>query len=237
MKYLVLSCLLFLFLNGKSQSLLDSIGSTDFMIQETIAEKLADLAVSSNRVKIAEKGMEVSKSEIKKSQADWLNVLTGSYNHVLFNLNNPFKSQASQFFPKYNATLNLPLGFFLTRTSEVKIAKGNYEKSIVLRDQELSDVKKLIKVQCQTYQANLYLLSLQESLLQDEKILLDNVSNLFDNNQANLQAFTDATRRYNLELVKKITLIKEVNSSKFELEALLGMKLSEALRKIRVARF
>ena len=64
MKYLVLSCLLFLFLNGKSQSLLDSIGSTDFMIQETIAEKLADLAVSSNRVKIAEKGMEVSKSEI-----------------------------------------------------------------------------------------------------------------------------------------------------------------------------
>jgi len=74
-------------------------------------------------------------------------------------------------------------------------------------------------------------------LLQDEKILLDNVSNLFDNNQANLQAFTDATRRYNLELVKKITLIKDVNSSKFELEALLGMKLSEALRKIRVARF
>jgi hypothetical protein len=74
-------------------------------------------------------------------------------------------------------------------------------------------------------------------LLQDEKILLDNISNKFDNNQADLQAFTDATRRYNLELVKKISLIKEVNNSKFELEALLGMKLSEALRKIRVARF
>jgi outer membrane protein TolC len=237
MKYLLITFLLFLFSTVQSQSLIDSIGSTDFMIQETIAEKLADLAVSSNRVKIAEKGMEVSKAEIKKSQADWLNVFTGSYNHVLFNLNNPLKSQSSQFWPKYNATLNLPLGFFFTRTSSNKIAKGNYDKAVVLRDQEVSEVKRLIKIQCQTYQANLYLLSLQESLLQDEKILLDNISNKFDNNQADLQAFTDATRRYNLELVKKISLIKEVNNSKFELEALLGMKLSEALRKIRVARF
>ena len=121
--------------------------------------------------------------------------------------------------------------------SENKIAKGNYERAVAMRDQEVVEVKRLIKIQCQTYQSNLYLLSLQESLLQDEKILLDNVSNLFDNNQADLQAFTDATRRYNLELAKKIMLIKEVNSSKFELEALLGMKLSEALRKIRVVRF
>lgn len=237
MKYLLFFCFLFLFVKGNSQSLLDSIGSTDFMIQETIAEKLADLAVSSNRVKIAEKDIQVTKSAIKRSQADWLNVFSGSYNHVLFNLNNPFKSQSSQFIPKYNATLDLPLGFFFSIRSENKIAKGNYEKAIATRDQELSEVKRLIKVQCQAYQANLYLLSLQESLLQDEKILLDNISNLFDNNQADLQAFTDATRRYNLELVKKINLIKEVNTAKFELESLLGMKLSEALRKIRVARF
>lgn len=237
MKYFLMSFLLFLFSTVQSQSLIDSIGSTDFMIQETIAEKLADLAVSNNRVKIAEKGMEVSKSEIKRSQADWLNIVSGSYNHVLFNLNNPFKSQASQFWPKYNGGVSIPLGFFFTRMSENKIAKGNYERAIAIRDQEVVEVKRLIKIQCQTYQSNLYLLSLQESLLQDEKILLDNVSNLFDNNQADLQAFTDATRRYNLELAKKITLIKEVNSSKFELEALLGMKLSEALRKIRVTRF
>jgi outer membrane protein TolC len=237
MRYLLLCCFLFLFVKGHSQSLLDSIGSTDFMIQETIAEKLADLAVTSNRVKVAEKNMEVLTSEIKKSQASWLNVFSGSYNHVLYNLNNPFKSQASQFFPKYNAGVNIPLDFFFTQMSNNKIARVNYEKSVFLKDQEISDMRKLIKIQCQTYQANLYLLSLQESMLQDEKILLDNVSNLFDNNQANLQAFTDATRRYNMELVKKINLIKEVNSSKFELEALLGMKLSEALRKIRVARF
>ena len=69
-------------------------------------------------------------------------------------------------------------------------------------------------------------------MLQDQKILLDKVEASFENNQVDLDVFTSATKSFNDVLVKKINLIKELNTSKYQLENLLGMKLDAAYKKI-----
>ena len=47
-----------------------------------------------------------------------------------------------------------------------------------------------------------------------------------------LESLSDASKRYQAELVKKINLLKDLNTSRYMLESLLGMTLEEALVKI-----
>jgi hypothetical protein len=105
-------------------------------------------------------------------------------------------------------------------------------KSIIAKQIEVEDMKQAIKIQYEVYLANKYFLALHETLLQDQKILLDKVEVSFENNQVDLDAFSTATKAFNEVLVKKITLIKDLNASKYQLENLLGMKLEAAYRKI-----
>jgi outer membrane protein TolC len=130
--------------------------------------------------------------------------------------------------------LSLPFGYFFSQSKEVKIAKATLEKSILAKQEEIENIKQAIKIQYETYLANKYFLALHETLLQDQKILLDKVEASFENNQVDLDVFTTATKSFNDVLVKKISLIQALNSSKYTLESLLGMKLEDAYKKIRL---
>lgn len=216
----------------KSQSLVDSISNTGFSLNDSIAEKLSLLAMYNKKITVSDKAIAVSQQEVDKSKAMWFNNLAFNSNFNEFTINNTLQGQQNIFFPRYNINLNLPLGFFLTRPKEVRIAKYNLEKSVATKDMELEEIRQSIKIHYQLYLSNKYFLALHESMLQDQKILLDKVEASFENNQIDLEAFISATKSFNDILVKKINLIKDLNSSKFQLENLLGMKLEEAYKKI-----
>ncbi|HEX2532128.1 MAG TPA: hypothetical protein VHK69_00255, partial [Chitinophagaceae bacterium] len=69
--------------------------------------------------------------------------------------------------------------------------------------------------------------------LQDEAVLLSQVQQKFETNQVSLETFTNASKRYNAELVKKVNLLRDVNTTKADLEYLLGMTLETALQRVR----
>ena len=232
MKYIITLLLTGSFLVSNAQSLVDSIGNPGFSLQDSVGEKLAELAVKNRKVIVAEKGMEVAKYEIQKNKAAWLNNVGANFNLNEYNLNSQVAKDQNLFYPRYNLSLNLPLGFFFTKAKDVKIARGNYERAVAQKEVDLADAKEAIKMQYELYKANKYFLALHETILQDEKVLLQRVEAKFEKNQVGLEVFTEASKRYNAELVKKINLLKDLNNSKYQLEKLIGMNLEEALRQI-----
>lgn len=219
---------------SSAQSLVDSISSTGFSLNESVAEKLSTLAVNNRKVEIAEKTIQSSKFVVDREKATWFNNLTFASNFNEYSINGSLQGQQNFFFPRYNLSLSLPFGYFFTQSKQVKIAKATLAKSTIAKQTEIEDVKQSIKIQYETYLANKYFLALHETLLQDQKILLDKVEASFENNQVDLDVFTNATKSFNDVLVKKITLIQALNSSKYTLENLLGMKLEDAYKKIRL---
>lgn len=220
-------------LQVKAQSLIDSVSRLGFTLEDSTAEKLALLAVSKNPgMKVLDKEIEANLYVWKSKRSGWLSSLTPSFNLNEGNLKRQDSALQNLFYPRYNFNLSLPLSTFFVRPKEAKQAKALYEESKYVKDAEIAKLKNQIKAAYQNYLANTYYLALQESLLQDEALLLSQTEDKFKKNQVSLEVFTNATKRYNAELVKKISLVRDVNTSKIELEGLLGMTWEEALAAI-----
>lgn len=232
MKKIIVLSLVLIALKGRSQNLNDSLSNVNFELDDSTAARLAELAMSKSLdLKILDKQTEMNLYDLQKAKGNYLNNFTASFNLNEINLK-PRAEQGNVFFPRYNFNLSLPLGTFITKPKDVKIAKARYESSQAARDLEASNLKGQIKTAYETYQMNTYLLTLQETVLQDEFVLMNQVQQKFKDGQVSLEVFTNASKRYNVELVKRVNLLKDVNASKYALETLLGMDLASAYKAI-----
>lgn len=224
-------------LKAGSQSIVDSLSSLTFGITDTVSDKLADLVTEGNvYLGVVEKEEEASFYEWKRAKSFWFSNLTASFNLNEGNLRTAKDSTlANLFYPRYNLNLSLPLSTFFTKPKEAKKAKAEYEGAQAQKDLQKHQLRMNIKNAYQTYITNKYLLSLQEAVLRDEKLLLSQIQKAFETTvDVSLEAFTNANKRYNAELAKRLNLMKEVNMSKAELENYLGMKLEDALTALGI---
>jgi|JI7StandDraft_1071085.scaffolds.fasta_scaffold06528_7 outer membrane protein TolC len=231
MRILLSLLLILVFSVAGAQSLLDSVGNPGFNLQDTLSEKLADLAISNRNVIVEQRDLDVKKYEMKKNRAAWLNNIGANFNLNEANIKSS-NTNANLFFPRYNLSMNLPLGYFFTKSRDVQISKANIELKKAEMDVKVYEIRQAIKLQYQAYRANMYLLALHEAILQDELVIWKKTEAKFAKNEVTLETLSSASKSYQAELVKKINLLKDLNTSKYMLESLLGMTLEEALAKI-----
>jgi hypothetical protein len=124
------------------------------------------------------------------------------------------------------------LGFIATKKKEIQMAKTNNQRSKDIRELELQQLKDAVIQEYQMYVSGKYLLEIHQLTLQDEKMILDKATQSFEANQIELEAYTNYTRRYNEFLTRKVTLLRDLNTSKYRLESYLGMDLETALARI-----
>ena len=237
MKYFFPLFILLFSLKGTSQSFADSISYVGFNLQDATAEKLSNLAINNLQIKMANKDLNIADQEINKSKSLWLNHVTVAGNLNEFSLKNTLSNTIIttpqySFFPRYNIGLSLPLGFVKTHIAENKIARINKEKLIDQKEKVINDLKLQIKTQYQIYLTNKYLLAIHESTLQDDKILFERVQVQFENNQVDLELYSVAAKKFNEQLTKKISLLRDVNAARYLLEGLIGMDLNDALKQV-----
>ena len=200
MRYYLFFLAFFLAAKVNAQSLTDSIGNPGFVLEDTISDKLAELAINNYMIKADDAEIKSMNHEIKKSKASWFNSLNASFNLNEANIKAPAADQQNVFFPRYNFSMTLPLGSFFTKASDVKIAKARHEKAIAMKNADVENLKKLIKMEYQLYQSNKYLLALHELVLQDERVLLSVAEAKFKKNEVGLEVLTLASKKYNHEL-------------------------------------
>lgn len=233
MKKLFLVCLVFIAVNARSQSINDSLSSLRFTLEDTIAEKLANLAVIKNPgIRVYDRRTQADLHEWKRSRLAFLSVANASFNLNEGNLMTKDSTGPNLFFPRYNFSLSIPLSIFFSRPQEIKKAKSMYEASMATKESEMNALKSEVKKAYQTYLANKYLLTLQETILQDEAVLFSQMQDKFEKNQITLEVFTNGSKRYNAELAKKLNLVRDVGMSRIDLELLINMDLVEALKLV-----
>jgi outer membrane protein TolC len=234
MKKLLSLVLIILSLNAEAQSIINDISNPGFSLQDPIAEKLAELGAKNFVIQSAGKSIEMADQDVKKAKSVWFNHVTPNFNLNEFTLARTLgiNTQLNSFWPRYNINLSLPLGMFAGNKSAVNKSKIAVEQAKLNQESIILNIKRNVRVYYQDYISNKYLLALQESLLQDEKILLDRVNTMFENNQVDLEVFTAATKKYNDLLAKKINLLKDINYAVYNLEEILGMPLDIAISKV-----
>jgi outer membrane protein TolC len=218
----------------KAQSIVETLSGSGFSLMDSTGEKLANLVIPQTPHAMAmDKQIESRLYQWKSSRVAWLNNVTTSFNLNEGNLQKQDTVISNIFYPRYNLHVNIPLGEFFTRPRDAKKARADYQQSKFIKDIEIGRLKELIKKAYQEYQVNKYLLALQESVLQDESVLMTQTEEKFKKNELSLEVFTNASKRYNSELAERLTLMKEVSDSKIELETLLGMSLETAMTLLK----
>jgi outer membrane protein TolC len=228
----------FLCLTGiaQSQSMYDSIRLTSVNLEDSIGDRLAELAIKNNRLAVNDLEVTARKYEVGKARSAWLNNFTATYNVNEFNLRANQLDEQNVFFPRYNFGVTIPLSYPFSKSSDVKIAKARYEQAKVEKDLEIAQIKQLIKSRYQDYKSQSVLLSIQDKNIEDELVLFESAEDKFKRGEITLVSFTEASKRYNSELVQKVRLSKELSLLRINLETLLGMDLDEAIAKVKSSR-
>lgn len=231
-------CILFIFSlcsqNIKAQSLIDSLTNLRFTMTDTLGEELVKLAMMNPSIKIIDAQIEAGKLEWGIQRAGWLNNINASFN---LNEGNLRKTTSTNdfvgFYPRYNFNFSLPLGNLMTKGKQIKKARSQYEETVAMKEVQQREIKETVLVTYQNYQMNRYLLALQEAAIEDEKTIYDQVEQKFKSNSVSLDAFTLASKRLNDALIRKVSLLRDVNVSKYQLETLIGMPFEQALETIK----
>lgn len=232
MKHLLLVAFLYCSFHGYAQSSTDSITNPSLAFDDTTGKALAELATNSQAMKLASKVSEASRYEWKVTGVAWFDNLRASFNLNELNIKASGTEQ-NVFYPRYNFNLVVPIGMLFTNGKETKKARAQYEGSLAQKNIVLADQKELIEVAYQEYQMQRILLALQETVVQDEAIAFSQIEDKFSKGTVTLEIFSAASKRYNTELSRRITLIRDRNVAKIRLEKLLGMTLEDALKMLK----
>jgi len=202
---------------------------------DSVAEKLVAMAMINARVSAAENAVSASEYEFKRSRTAFLNNIAIAGNLNEFSLRSSAASdplnQSTQY-PRYNIGVVLPLGLFINNGKQTKASYYRYEVAADQARIEKQNIRKEVLIQYEDYLMNKQLLALQQSSLQDAKILLSRHEEKFAEGEITLEQYTATSKQYNAEKVRVVNLIRELKVIVAELEALIGMNIEVALDQI-----
>ncbi|SEW50300.1 TolC family protein [Chitinophaga arvensicola] len=200
--------------------------------QTKIQEKLVELAKNNPQIKTAKLERDKTLYELNKAGGSWLNYITLGVNLNEISLKTYKSSNTTLqnlYYPLWNVGINIPLGSLIGHSSDVKIARRNVE--IATQQQELlsRQVRAVVLSKYQTYLLKKELLTLQNEITEDDYAAFTQAEQKFSTGSITYDEYSINSKRYNAELVKKITLETELIQAKLDVEELIGVKLEEAL--------
>ncbi|RYE51441.1 MAG: hypothetical protein EOP48_18215 [Sphingobacteriales bacterium] len=222
-------------ISGYSQFKNDAKDNAALMLDDSTGKALAELAGQSTSMKRATKITEASKYEWHATRVDYLNNLRASFNLNELNIKGSSNGE-NVFYPRYNFSMVVPIGMFFTNGKTTKKTKAIYEGNVAQKAMVLDDYKEQIEMAYQDYQLQKMLLELQETVVQDESAFYSQLEQKFSANKITVDEFSAGSKRFNTEVSKRITLIRDRNVSKIKLEKLIGMDLEDALKLIAAKR-
>lgn len=197
----------------------------------SFAEKLVRLAWKNNPAnRILEREKTISEYEVKQARWSWLDEfrIQGNVNEFVLNDNADVGNRAD-FFPKYNITGQVKLGFFVDVPLETKKKKEEYYIAQSNIDLQKIGLRAEVLKRYENYLMNRELLKVQTEATEDLFATYSIVEQNFKNGQATLEEYNIMLDRYNTQKIRKITAQGNFNRSKIEVEEMIGVKLEDVI--------
>jgi len=195
---------------------------------EDIREKLVELALQNPENEIANLDIQAAEYSLKKTKWEWLNYITIAGNLNEYSLR-PSVSQNSLLYPKYNFGLLVPLGSFGINAANVKLSRNKLAIARAMKDALYRQIRTETLTKYEDYLMYKQLYTLQVQLTDDANTALLESQKKFSNGEIPIEEYNNTTNLYNIELVKKITALHDLNVSIYALEKLIGVDLNTVL--------
>ncbi|UYQ95244.1 TolC family protein [Chitinophaga horti] len=199
-------------------------------VQTDIREKLVQLALKHPTLKETDALKSKYQASIRKVNSTWLDMIV-----VGVNLNEVTTGQLDQnqfgnlYFPLWNVGINVPLGSFFGKPAEKKMARMDVQMAVAKRESQELTIRATVLTRYEDYLLKKELLRLQSEMTEDDLAAFTQAEQKFTTGAIDYDAYSGASKRYNAELVKKITLERDLAVAVIELEEMIGVKLEEAL--------
>jgi outer membrane protein TolC len=198
---------------------------------------LVELAMQNPALKVYEHKLKAAKYETNKAKAQWLNMLQAAGNMNEYTIKN--NSNNATFFPRYNFSLTIPLGSFVSIPADVKIARTEKKALINMKEEEQLKLKADVLNAYELYATNKKLMELSVPLLEDVYNNYKQTEEKFSagDKDVSVETLNIAYRSYNEEMVRRVMLERDIRQAKNELERLIGISLEEAVLQSQARTF
>lgn len=214
-----------------SLAVLAQAPNTGTPAQTDIRERLVQLALKNPVFKETDALKAKYQASIRKVNSTWLDMIV-----VGINLNEVTTGTLNQaeygnlYFPLWNVGINIPLGsVFGGKAADKKMAKMDVQMAVAKREQQELSMRAMVLTRYEDYLLKKELLRLQSEMTEDDLAAFTQAEQKFTTGAIDYDAYSGASKRYNAELVKRITLERDVAVSVIDLEEIIGVKLEEAL--------
>ncbi len=198
--------------------------------------RLVELALANPALQELDLRQELTKYEANRAKAGLLDMVTaaGNLNEFTINKNGTNTGNNNLLYPRYNFGILVPLGRFVSVPAEVKIAKTNKKIFAKQKEREALEIKAAVLRAYEEYSANKQMLELHLPLLEDAYTNYKTTEAKFSKGEtdATVEALNASYRIYNTEMVRKITLERDLRESKLTLEGIIGTTMEEVLMKL-----
>ncbi|MEC5144373.1 TolC family protein [Chitinophaga sp. 212800010-3] len=194
-----------------------------------LKERLVELAVTNPTMRVLDAKKKVAEYDVNRAKAAWGDMFIASGNLNEFTIKGT--NSNNTLYPRYNFGVNVPLGHLVSIPNEVKAAKANIKVVDEQKNAEALNLKSAVLRAYEDYAANKQLYELQLPLLEDAYNHYKQVEQKFSSGDHSLdvEGLNNAYRIYNAEMVRKVTLERDVKQSKLVLESIIGTTMEEVL--------
>jgi outer membrane protein TolC len=202
----------------------DTIRITD------IREKLVQLAMQGPTYEILDHNSQAALYGIRIAKSAYLGLFAAQANvneWTIFGAPQQNGTAIPYYYPKYNFSLNVPFDIFTRTTNSVKIAKENYMITTAAKNAKFREIKADILTKYENYLMAKQLVELQGKTTQARYATLKRAESDFGENLIKLDEVEKAQDSYNSEQVKSLTLQRDLNITKIEIQKVIGIRIED----------
>jgi outer membrane protein TolC len=200
-----------------------------------IREKLVRLALQNPAYEMVDHANTAASYQIKIAKAGYLGLFSAQGNLNEFTISPPKVNNGAYpyYYPKYNLALNVPFDIFTRTPNNVKIARENYYITTAAKNQKFREIKADVLTKYENYLLAKQLVELQGRITQGEYATLKRAESDFAENLIKLDDVERAQKSFIIEQVKSLTLQKDLNLSKIEIEKVIGVEIEDVERGLK----
>jgi outer membrane protein TolC len=235
-KYLVISILLsipFIAINAQDKKVVAATSAnTPSSNQQKIMDKLVELALKNPSVKVRDYERDKTVAELNKAGASWLNYVTlsANINEVTtgkFKGTNDPRNQL--YYPLWNIGVAVPLGSLFTKPNDVRIARRNLDIATAERESAQRQIKAMVLSKYHNFVMTKELLTVQNELVEDDFASYSQAEAKLAAGTIQYEEYGNTARKYNDDRTKKMSLERDLNVIKLEIEEIIGVDLNDVM--------
>lgn len=217
-------------LNNSSQYLPQNQSASERVKDSITENRLVELALKQPKFSEADAQRNIIDLQMEKQRKAWLNLLSLSMNYNDQTFASKSNTQTAYVYPKYFFGVTVPLGLIFNNSTDVKMTK---QSATIAKDQEL-ELQQSIRANVLTdyaqYRAYEKLLAIQNQENDDAQAYFLQVQQKFSDGTATLEAYNEASAKYNDQVVKTVNLKLQQDLIKLDIEKLIGRKLEDIFK-------